>query len=105
MVDEHMGLWLIEVNSNPAITQDCSKLLSRLIRRMVDNAFALAVEPDNEHLRQYRDDVNRLRGLNIPTIPTTLNTKHILRIVERLPTKPKLPITSMATAKTLEDSD
>jgi hydroxyacylglutathione hydrolase len=35
-------------------------------------AFALAVEPDNEKLRQYRDDVNRLRALNIPTLPTTL---------------------------------
>ena len=41
-------------------------------------AFALAVEPDNEHLRQYRDDVNRLRGLNIPTIPTTLRKEKLI---------------------------
>ncbi|WP_045488944.1 hydroxyacylglutathione hydrolase [Vibrio harveyi] len=41
-------------------------------------AFALAVEPDNEHLRQYRDDVNRLRGLNIPTLPTTLRKEKLI---------------------------
>ncbi|KFK56318.1 hydroxyacylglutathione hydrolase [Vibrio vulnificus] len=35
-------------------------------------AFALAVEPDNELLHQYRDTVNRLRAQNLPTIPTTL---------------------------------
>ncbi|MDF2155518.1 hydroxyacylglutathione hydrolase [Vibrio sp. CAU 1672] len=35
-------------------------------------AFALAVEPDNEQLRQYRDDVNRLRAQNIATLPTTI---------------------------------
>lgn len=35
-------------------------------------AFALAVEPDNEQLQQYRDDVNRLRAQNRPTLPTTL---------------------------------
>ena len=27
-------------------------------------AFALAVEPDNQHLQQYRDQVNRLRAQN-----------------------------------------
>lgn len=35
-------------------------------------AFALAVEPDNEQLQQYRDEVNRLRAQNRPTLPTTL---------------------------------
>ncbi|KGY13526.1 hydroxyacylglutathione hydrolase [Vibrio tubiashii] len=35
-------------------------------------AFALAVEPDNEQLHQYRDEVNRLRAQNKPTIPTTI---------------------------------
>ena len=34
--------------------------------------FALAVEPDNQHLLLYRDDVNRLRADNLPTLPTTL---------------------------------
>ncbi|MEH0687655.1 hydroxyacylglutathione hydrolase [Vibrio cholerae] len=35
-------------------------------------AFALAVEPDNVQLQQYRDEVNRLRAQNQPTLPTTL---------------------------------
>lgn len=35
-------------------------------------AFALAVEPDNPQLQEYRDEVNRLRAQNQPTIPTTL---------------------------------
>lgn len=35
-------------------------------------AFALAVEPDNELLQQYRDKVNRLRAQNKPTLPTTI---------------------------------
>lgn len=35
-------------------------------------AFALAVEPDNQLLLQYREDVYRLRGENKPTLPTTL---------------------------------
>ncbi|MEF1253661.1 hydroxyacylglutathione hydrolase [Vibrio sp. M260112] len=35
-------------------------------------AFALAVEPDNSQLQQYRDEVNRLRAQNKPTLPTTI---------------------------------
>lgn len=35
-------------------------------------AFALAVEPDNDLLHQYREQVNRLRAQNLSTIPTTL---------------------------------
>ncbi|MFY2507914.1 hydroxyacylglutathione hydrolase [Vibrio pectenicida] len=35
-------------------------------------AFALAVEPDNQALHQYRDEVNRLRAQNKPTLPTTI---------------------------------
>ncbi|MCG9780979.1 hydroxyacylglutathione hydrolase [Vibrio brasiliensis] len=35
-------------------------------------AFALAVEPDNSQLQQYRDEVNRLRAQNQPTLPTTI---------------------------------
>ncbi len=35
-------------------------------------AFALAVEPENEQLQKYREEVNRLRAQNLPTIPTTL---------------------------------
>lgn len=35
-------------------------------------SFALAVEPENDLLHQYRDEVNRLRAQKKPTIPTTL---------------------------------
>ncbi|GLO60192.1 hydroxyacylglutathione hydrolase [Vibrio sp. MACH09] len=35
-------------------------------------AFALAVEPDNQQLLQYREEVYRLRSENKPTLPTTL---------------------------------
>ncbi|TFH90656.1 MULTISPECIES: hydroxyacylglutathione hydrolase [Vibrio] len=35
-------------------------------------AFALAVEPDNEQLQQYRDEVNRLRAQNKPTLPSSI---------------------------------
>lgn len=35
-------------------------------------AFALAVEPENPHLLAYRDEVIRLRGLERPTLPTTI---------------------------------
>lgn len=35
-------------------------------------SFALAVEPDNELLHNYRDEVNRLRAQDKPTIPTTI---------------------------------
>ena len=45
MIDEHFKLWLIEVNTNPAITHDCSKVLNYLIPKMLDNAFSIAVEP------------------------------------------------------------
>ena len=34
--------------------------------------FALAVEPDNEQLLIYRDDVNQLKADHRPTLPTTL---------------------------------
>ncbi|PRQ62186.1 hydroxyacylglutathione hydrolase [Vibrio sp. V01_P9A10T6] len=35
-------------------------------------AFALAVEPDNDQLQQYRDTVNRLRAQQKSTLPTTI---------------------------------
>ncbi len=35
-------------------------------------AFAIAVEPNNEQLQIYRDEVIRLRAQDKPTIPTTL---------------------------------
>ncbi len=41
-------------------------------------AFALAVEPDNGDLHQYRDTVNRLRASNQPTLPTTLKQERLI---------------------------
>lgn len=35
-------------------------------------AFAMAVDPENKDLHQYRDEVNRLRANNQATIPTTI---------------------------------
>ncbi len=35
-------------------------------------AFALAVEPDNQQLQEYREHVNRLRAQQLPTLPTTI---------------------------------
>ncbi|WP_105903496.1 hydroxyacylglutathione hydrolase [Vibrio gangliei] len=35
-------------------------------------SFALAVEPDNQLLHEYRDEVNRLRAQEKPTLPTTI---------------------------------
>lgn len=43
MIDEAFKLWLIEVNTNPAITHDCSRVLNNLIPKMLDNVLALAV--------------------------------------------------------------
>ena len=51
MIDERFKLWLIEVNTNPAITHDCSKVLNMLIPRMLDNLLTLAVEPIMRPLR------------------------------------------------------
>ena len=35
MIDVDSKLWLIEVNTNPAITHDCSRVLGRLIPRII----------------------------------------------------------------------
>lgn len=41
-------------------------------------AFALAVEPNNAQLHQYRDDVNRLRAQGKSTIPTTIQREKLI---------------------------
>ncbi|SJL82262.1 hydroxyacylglutathione hydrolase [Vibrio palustris] len=38
-------------------------------------AFAMAVEPDNQELKHYRDDVIRLRAQDKSTLPTTLKVQ------------------------------
>ena len=51
MIDEYFKLWLIEVNTNPALTHDCSKLMNLLVPKMLDNMFNIAVEPIMKPLR------------------------------------------------------
>ncbi|MEZ9230480.1 hydroxyacylglutathione hydrolase [Vibrio amylolyticus] len=41
-------------------------------------AFALAVEPENEHLQKYRDEVNRMRAQNQSTLPSTLKQEMLI---------------------------
>lgn len=60
MIDENFGLWLIEVNTNPAITHECSRVLNHLIPRMLDNAFAIAIEPIMRPLRLHDLPYNNL---------------------------------------------
>jgi hypothetical protein len=43
MVDSQFKLWLIEVNTNPAI-DDCSPMLKAMIPRMLDDAFKLTID-------------------------------------------------------------
>ena len=41
-------------------------------------AFALAVEPDNDYLQQYREKVLRLRANGKATIPTTMQREKLI---------------------------
>ena len=38
-------MWLIEVNTNPALTTDCSRVTNAVIPNMLNNAFMIAVDP------------------------------------------------------------
>jgi tubulin---tyrosine ligase len=44
MIDEDFGVNLIEVNTNPCLETNCP-ILSRLIPRLLDNAFKIAIDP------------------------------------------------------------
>lgn len=44
MVDEKGGLWLIEVNTNPSL-QTNSKMLQKMVPRMLDDAFKMVLDP------------------------------------------------------------
>ncbi len=39
MIDSNFKVWLIEANTNPDISTDCSILLARLIPGLIDNIF------------------------------------------------------------------
>lgn len=43
MIDEVGHPWLIEVNTNPTL-EESSKLLSKLVPRMLDDAFKLTID-------------------------------------------------------------
>lgn len=45
MIDQAMKLWLIEVNTNPCLAHECSRVLGKLIPKLLDNVFSIAVEP------------------------------------------------------------
>ena len=65
MVDKDFKLWLIEVNTNPAITHDCSKVLNQLIPAMLDNLLVLAVEPVMPPLKPNQTSFdNRFRAIH-----------------------------------------
>lgn len=52
MVDKDYKVWLIEVNTNPAI-EECSSVLKLLVPRMLDDMFQLTV--DKLHNLQYKE--------------------------------------------------
>ena len=43
MIDEAYKVWLIEINTNPAI-EECSSVLKMLIPRMIDDMFKLTID-------------------------------------------------------------
>ena len=43
MIDEAYKVWLIEINTNPAI-EECSSVLKMLIPRMLDDMFKLTLD-------------------------------------------------------------
>ena len=45
MLDEDFKVYLIEVNTNPALQFSESPLLARLIPTLLDNTFSLVVDP------------------------------------------------------------
>ncbi|KAL4438061.1 hypothetical protein ABPG74_016840 [Tetrahymena malaccensis] len=44
MIDENLKVWLIEVNTNPAL-DICCPLLSKIIPSMIENTFRIAIDP------------------------------------------------------------
>ena len=45
MVTEDMRVLLIEVNTNPVLESEGDPVMQRIVPRMLDNAFRLAVDP------------------------------------------------------------
>ena len=45
LIDKSFKIWLIEVNTNPSLNTESSRVVRYLIPKMMDNAFDIAVEP------------------------------------------------------------
>ena len=45
LIGRNMKIWLIQVNTNPSLNTDCSRVVNNLIPKMIDNAFDIAVQP------------------------------------------------------------
>jgi len=44
MIDENFKPWLIEINTNPALTMCCG-ILKRIIPGLLENVFRLVIDP------------------------------------------------------------
>ncbi|EGR27473.1 tubulin-tyrosine ligase family protein, putative [Ichthyophthirius multifiliis] len=58
LIDSELNIWLLEVNTNPAI-DECSNILKKLVPRMIDDALQLTVDKifqkkNNKNI--YKDD-------------------------------------------------
>jgi tubulin---tyrosine ligase len=63
MVDQDLGVWLIEVNTNPCLELGCS-YLAKLIPEMLENAFKVALDPlfppqtEHKKFKNWVEDLN-----------------------------------------------
>ena len=72
MIDETGYPWLIEVNNNPCI-EESSKLLQKLLPRVLDDAFKLTLDPlfygsvtsGKFRVEGYPDNANMWVNLNL----------------------------------------
>ena len=64
MMDCDFNVWLIEVNTNPCL-EDSSVYLSKLLRRMLDDAFKLTVDVSfpRKHLKKTKTSSHYERQL------------------------------------------
>ncbi|CAI2369156.1 unnamed protein product [Moneuplotes crassus] len=75
MIDEHLKVWLIECNTNPCI-EESSKLLQRIIPRMIDDALNLVLDETfstQEPNLKDRYDKPRVSQFPIPGYEDTCN--------------------------------
>lgn len=66
MLDSQFKLWLIEINTNPAI-DDCSAVLKVLIPRMLDDMFKLTID------KLFNNKLNEAKPYNVPNYDDNQN--------------------------------